>query len=256
MADRQVILDELVRMSRELGKPDGDHVILGEGNTSALIDDHSFLVKGSGEQLRTIEERGFVEVDFERALALIDRTELQGTALRDALLTTKTDTQAPGRPSVEVLMHAVALKYGGAKFVGHTHTIAVNQLLCSEQAEAYSHARLFPDHVVLCGPDSAFVPYVDPGLPLGRAVYDAIEAFKAQYNVPPRTIMLKNHGIVVLGQTARDVQQILDMSTKAARIYVGACAAGGVVPMTPEEVDHIYNREDEHYRRAKLMGVG
>lgn len=256
MADKQTILHELLSMSRELGRPESDHVILGEGNTSALIDRDTFYVKASGEQLRTIGEGGFVEVDLARALALLESEDLQGAALREALQTTKVDPETPGRPSVEVLMHAVGLKYGDAKFIGHTHTTAILQLLCSEQAEPYTHTRLFPDHVVLCGPDSAFVPYVDPGLPLGRAIYQAIVDFKARYNIPPRTIMMKNHGIVVLGKTARDVHQILDMSTKAAHAYLGACAAGGPVAMPPDEVDHIYNRDDENYRRAKLMSVG
>lgn len=255
MVDKQTILHQLLAMSREIGRLESNHVILGEGNTSALIDEDTFYVKGSGEQLHTIEENGFVEVDMARALTLLASEDLQGTVLRDALLATKVDPKAPGRPSVEVLMHAVGLKYGNARFVGHTHTTAINQLLCSEQAETYAHTRLFPDHVVICGSDSAFVPYVDPGPPLGHAVYQSIEDFKAHYNVPPRTVMLKNHGILVLGQTARDVQQILDMSTKAAHIYLGACAAGGPVAMSAEEVDRIYNREDERYRRAKLMGI-
>lgn len=255
MTDKQAILADLVAMSREIARPESSHVIQGEGNTSAIVDDDTFFVKGSGEQLSTIKEEGFVEVSFERALALMDSQPLANLALRDALLATKADPDAPGRPSVEVLMHAVALKYGGAKIIGHTHTVVVNQLLCSERAEEYTHMRLFPDHIVLCGADSAYVPYIDPGIPLGRAVYQAIEDFKAQYNVPPKTIMLKNHGVVVLGQSTFEVRQILDMTTKAAHIFLGACAAGGPVAMPPEEVDHIYNREDEHYRRSKIVGA-
>lgn len=255
MSDKQAILADLVAMSRAIAVPEANHVIQGEGNTSATIDEQAFYVKGSGEQLSTITEAGFVEVSFERALGLMDSPPLEGTALRDALLATKVNPDAPGRPSVEVLMHAVALKYGGAKVIGHTHTVVVNQLMCSTRAEEFTHMRLFPDHIVLCGADSAYVPYVDPGIPLGRAIYEAIEAFKAQYNVPPKTIMMKNHGVVVLGQSALEVRQILDMTTKAALIYQGACAVGGPVPMPPEEVDRIYNREDEHYRRAKIMGA-
>lgn len=252
MADKQAILQELLTMSRRIGDPDAGHVILGEGNTSALIDENTFFVKASGEQLHTIEEDGFVEVDMARTLALLEGEALQGAALKEALQTTKVDPDIPGRPSVEVLLHAVVLHHTDARFVGHTHTTAVGQLLCSEHAEAYAHTRLFPDHIVLCGPDSVFIPYVDPGLPLGRAVYQEIQAFKAKYNVSPKTIMMKNHGLVVLGETAPDVHQILTMTTKAAHVYAGACAAGGPVPMTPEQVDHIFNREDEHYRQAKL----
>lgn len=255
MADKQTVLQELRTMSHTIGDPNAGHVILGEGNTSALIDQNSFFVKSSGEQLQTIDESGFVEVDMNRALALLESETLQGSALKEALLTTKVDPDIPGRPSVEVLLHAVVLHHTEAKFVGHTHTAVVGQLLCSERAEAYTHTRLFPDHIVMCGPDSVFVPYVDPGLPLGRCVYEGVEAFKAEYGVSPKTIMLKNHGLVVLGKTTQDVHQILAMTTKAANIYVGACAAGGPVPMTPEQIGHIFNREDEHYRRAKLMGT-
>ena len=151
-------------------------------------------------------------------------------------------------------MHAVALHEGGAQFVGHTHTTVINKLLCSDQAVAWTHARLFPDQVVLCGPDAAYVPYADPGLPLGRAVYKSIVDYRTAYNIAPNTIMLANHGIVVLGQTAREVEQVLAMTTKAAHIYAGACAAGTPVGMSEAEIDHIYNRADEHYRRAKLIG--
>ena len=67
--------------------------------------------------------------------------------------------------------------------------------------------------------------------------------------------MLANHGIVVLGQTAQEVEQILAMSTKVAAIYARGCASGEPVTLSAEEIDHIYHRTDEHYRRAKLIGT-
>jgi len=52
MSDPQQLLEELVEMSRKLGEPAADCVILGEGNTSARIDEETFWVKASGA-LRT-----------------------------------------------------------------------------------------------------------------------------------------------------------------------------------------------------------
>jgi rhamnose utilization protein RhaD (predicted bifunctional aldolase and dehydrogenase) len=49
-------------MSRKLGQPERDLVMLGEGNTSALCDDGTFWVKASGTELRTIEAEGFVQL--------------------------------------------------------------------------------------------------------------------------------------------------------------------------------------------------
>ena len=48
------LLSQLVAMSRSLGDPANDYVILGEGNTSAKVDADSFWVKASGTELRTI----------------------------------------------------------------------------------------------------------------------------------------------------------------------------------------------------------
>lgn len=57
-------LKQLVALSNNLGRPENDYVILGEGNTSTRLDEQSFYVKASGTELRTITERGFVQVAF------------------------------------------------------------------------------------------------------------------------------------------------------------------------------------------------
>ena len=78
------------------------------------------------------------------------------------------DSESSLMPSIEVSFHAMLLAECNVEFVGHTHPIAINQLLCSEHAESFAKHRIFPDEVVLCGPESVFVPYADPGLPLGN----------------------------------------------------------------------------------------
>jgi hypothetical protein len=42
------------------------------------------------------------------------------------------------------------------------------------------------------------------------------------------------------------------MLEKSARIFVGAATLGGPVSLTPENVDRIANRIDEHYRQKQL----
>ena len=90
--NRETILQALLTMSRELGRPELDHVILGEGNTSARIDEGTFFVKGSGEQLGQIQAEGFVEVDMTRALALLEGSAMDGRTIKQALLETKVDS--------------------------------------------------------------------------------------------------------------------------------------------------------------------
>jgi rhamnose utilization protein RhaD (predicted bifunctional aldolase and dehydrogenase) len=66
------LLNELVGLSRSLGCPERDLVILGEGNTSVRLDDESFLVKASGTSLAGADPGSFVRMDFGRTLALLD----------------------------------------------------------------------------------------------------------------------------------------------------------------------------------------
>lgn len=141
----------------------------------------------------------------------------------------------------------------GVRYIGHTHPVAVNRLLCSAHAETFAKRRIFPDEVVLCGPESAFVPYVDPGLPLAFAIRDAVRDYMARYDEAPKVILLANHGMIALGQSSTEVLNITAMCVKAAEILWGALATGEVRFMSEADVMHIYKRPDEIYRRKLFV---
>jgi len=243
-------LDALVRMSQELGRPENDYSILAEGNTSTQTGADSFVVKASGFSLRDCTLESFVSCKIETTLDLLEdpTANLQG-----ALEFLKTDAADKRRPSVEVVLHALLLTLGGAKYVGHTHPSAINSLLCSVNAQQIVSRRIFPDEVVLCGPESVWVPYTDPGLPLARVVREQVRAFIEKYEgMTPKVILMQNHGLIALGQSAREVEQITQMAVKAARIMIGTFSVGGPRYLTPEECMHLWKRPDEIYRRAIL----
>ncbi len=252
MANAESVLLALIAMSRELGRPERDLAILGEGNTSALCDDGTFWVKASGTELRTIDAQGFVRVRLEPVCALADREGLTDREIRDALEAAKVDPSAPKRPSVETVLHALALSEAGAKFVGHTHPVAVNALMCSVAAEQAIAGRLFPDEIVVCGPAPAYVPYTDPGLPLARAVRAAFRHYAEEWGAPPKVVLMQNHGLIGLGGSAQEVDNVTAMYVKACRILMGAYAFGGPHFLTEENVRRIHSRPDEAYRRRQL----
>jgi rhamnose utilization protein RhaD (predicted bifunctional aldolase and dehydrogenase) len=247
------VLGQLIQMSRRLGQPQNDYIILGEGNSSARIDEGTFYVKASGVEMRTIDADGFVAVSFERILTLLDGSLCSDEDVSRALMEAKVDDN-PRRPSVETFLHALALTLGGAKFVGHTHPTAVNMVLCSTEAEAAVQGRLFPDEIVVCGEAPAFVPYTDPGVPLACHVRDVLQRYLDEHGVPPRVILMQNHGLIALGQTAQDVENITAMAVKVARILVGTYALGGPHFMPSPEVSRIHTRPDELYRRVEIGG--
>ena len=66
-------------------------------------------------------------------------------------------------------------------------------------------------------------------------------------------IVMQNHGMVALGRTAEEVENITAMMVKTARVLLGAYAVGGPRFLTSDNVDRIHTRPDEAYRR-KLLG--
>jgi rhamnose utilization protein RhaD (predicted bifunctional aldolase and dehydrogenase) len=254
-SNAESVLHDLVEMSHSLGQPERDLVILGEGNTSALNDDGTFWVKASGTELRTIDEQGFVRVRLEAVCALADRENLSDEEVKAALEAAKVDPSATRRPSVETVLHALALAEAGAKFVGHTHSVAVNALACSNGLTAAVSGRLFPDEIVVCGPAPIYVPYTDPGLPLARAVRAGFRRYADEWGEPPKVVLMQNHGLIALGASARHVDNITAMYVKVCRILAGTFTFGGPHFMTPAQVRRIHTRPDELYRR-KQLGIG
>ena len=98
-----------------------------------------------------------------------------------------------------------------------------------------------------------FVPYTDPGLKLAQAIRAAVVAFIKRVSLPPRVILLENHGFIALGATPEAVLAATLMGAKSAEIFLGAAAASGLPRfLTAAQVTRIAGRPDEHYRQKAL----
>jgi rhamnose utilization protein RhaD (predicted bifunctional aldolase and dehydrogenase) len=245
------LLGQLIEMSRVLGEPTYDFVILGEGNTSACADEESFWVKASGTQLVTASRETFVRVKTKPILEALNAGDWDDDATKKLL---KMATVEGNRtPSIETFLHAMCLDLDGVRFVGHTHPKAALGLLCSQQSRDLFTGSMFPDQIVLLGPSQVYVPYEDPGLPLAKAVEREINAFLEREQRVPRVILMENHGVIALGGTSIEVVNITKMFVKTCRILAGTLAANGPRFLTQQNVDRIDKRPDELRRREKLQ---
>ena len=245
-------LQRMLALSHDLGREDRKLAILGEGNTSARISAETFVVKASGSNLASLAPAGVTECRFAGLLPLLDRKAMNDASIDAALLAARVNPSSK-KPSVEAIFHAFLLTLPGVNFVGHTHPVAVNQLLCSKHAQTFAKRRLFPDEVVCCGVESGFVPYLDPGLKLAQGIRAAVRAYMKRLSRLPRIILLENHGLIALGATIESVLAATLMGAKAAGIFVGAAAVGGQPRfLTPAQVLRIAGRPDEHYRQRAL----
>jgi rhamnose utilization protein RhaD (predicted bifunctional aldolase and dehydrogenase) len=250
--DDQSLFSQLIQLSRRIGQPENDYIIQAEGNTSVRLDEHSFWIKASGTSLHNITPAGFVAMKIEPLLELLDRPAVSEAELKACFEAARVDPSVKLRPSIEVVLHAIALTVGRAKFVVHTHPSAWNAILCSVKAEEATRGRIFPDQVVLCGPAPMFVKYTDPGLPLALEVHRQFLQYIDKYGDAPKEILLQNHGLIALGNSATEAENVTLMSVKAARILGQTYALGGPNFLSESDVMHLWRRPDEIERRAKL----
>jgi rhamnose utilization protein RhaD (predicted bifunctional aldolase and dehydrogenase) len=245
---KESILQKLVEMSISIGEPAKDLVILGDGNTSAFISNESFYVKASGSQLNNISADGFTEVYFKPVLDILKRESISDAELKNEFTNARVDA-AGKHPSIETVFHAIALSDCDARFVAHTHPISINSIMCSMDARKALSGHLFSESALYLGPEPIIIDYADPGLPIARSLIYEIKKYQQKWGQQPRVFYLLNHGMVALGQSAKEAENITSMAVKSARILLGTYQMGGPCFISEEDVKRIVTRPDEEFRR-------
>lgn len=248
--DPALVGEELVALTRALGEPGRDLVILAEGNTSQRLPDGRVLVKASGSAMRTATAEDFVVVDVDPLLEL-----MRSPAATQADLTAALDAgEHEGRrrrASIETLVHVAAQAFAPTPFVGHTHPTAVVGLLASVHGPTAWDRHVYSDEAVVIG-RPLYVPYATPGIDLGRVYLRALERHVDTHGELPTLVLLGNHGIVVNAPSAAGVEAASEMAVKGARVRATAYCVGGVTPLETSSVEKFFAREDVIERRARL----
>jgi len=221
-------LDEVVALSRRYGAS-VHWVIRGGGNTS-VKGERWMWVKASGSSLGTITTENFVRMDRARLAAIWDKVypaeaDAREAAAKSDLLVARAPGEEEKRPTVESLMHALFPQ----RYVYHSHPTIGNALLCSIEGEAAAR-RIFGD-------DMVWIPIVNAGYVLAQRLRSDIAEYRNRHSGNwPRYVLMQNHGIVVAGDTAEEVdalhaefeQRMMDaVGPDSAAVYTGWASDGG-----------------------------
>lgn len=242
------LIQDLVRLSNRIGA-DLDLVQPGGGNTSVKTFEpdffgkttHALVIKGSGTDLRTINEAGFTHLDLERCTRLkaIKGTDEEMMAMmRASMLFPHRDPL----PSVETPLHSL-LPF---TFVAHTHDVASLSLTDTSRPEELLR-ECYGERIV-------WLEYVRPGYPLAMRM---LEKFGGQ--VPKaRGLALIKHGLVTWGRTAEECWDNLMWLVNRANRFVKrpkvvapkpsaqrAIAAAEVLPKIRGMVGHVVCHYDD-----------
>lgn len=249
----ELVGDELVALSRALGEPGMDLVILAEGNTSERISDGRIVVKTSGSFLAETTREDFVVTEVEPLIAIMEddrSTQEDVTAALDAGV----HGGARRRASIETLVHAAVQSVRPAAFVAHTHPTALVGILSSIHAATAFDQWVYSDEAVVIGAP-LFVPYAAPGIDLGRLFLDRLRGYVDERGELPSAVLLGNHGMVAIASNAAAAMAITVMTVKGARVRQAALSVGGVQGLDADTVAHYFERTDMAERRKNLSGT-
>ena len=194
------LLADLVALSHRFGTD--SEFARGGGGNSSVKDSGVLYIKPSGTSLGELTPESLIPLAVGPLLELLDRTSGLPVAggtdeVFEVAITARIGVPDDRRPSVECLFHALLPE----RFVLHTHPMTVNALTCA------SHGAKIAEQ--LFGGEALWVPYVDPGLPLARAIRDARRAHEIRTGAAaPRVILLQNHGMIVTGDSTSEVEEM------------------------------------------------
>lgn len=163
-------------------------LVQGAGGNTSFKADGAMWIKASGTLLaNAVDQDIFVAVDTTKALAELDG--VGDGSCRSALI----DPHAGLRPSIETTFHAMFPE----TFVFHFHSIATICHAISVEGRVSLQDKL-------AGLDWVSAPYRKPGIPLSRAIRNAIDGRKVQ------VVVLENHGVIVVGDSIEEVAALIE----------------------------------------------
>ncbi len=235
-------LRDLLKISHAVGG-DEDLTQVGGGNTSVKTARGTMLIKASGTRLAEMrEDRGWVELNLQGLLALLDDARLRGLPAQEreaALLRHLAVLRVGGpgeRPSVECVVHALL-----DTVVVHTHPVAANVYGCAQDGE---RALRELDGTGADADSLLWLPYGDPGYPLALALRDGLQAHAQNHEksaaIAIKMIIQANHGFFV--HAARP-----DDALAAHREFLKACDRA-----LPYEVPQQHSPDESRVRSVAL----
>ncbi len=198
---------ELVALSLLLGAD--PLLVQGGGGNTSLKADNVLWVKASGTWLAHADrDEVFVALDLHQVRDALGRDDAEA----------RLSAMAPAnqRPSIETALHALMPQ----RCVAHVHCVSTLAYAVTRDGSARLADRL-------AGLPWAWVPYARPGQPLTAAISDAL----ARGPATPAVLVLANHGLVVAGANAREVETLVRDVERRLQVPARVAPAADVIAL-------------------------
>ena len=196
-------------------------MVQGRGGNVSYKNETELSVTGSGVRLAGVSATSeFVRLDLEKvrlainydgsgALASKDGRERAAEGLGRAVIGSTSFEPSPS-PSIETFMHALM----PGVYAAHFHPVQVNALACMQGGRQHLEGIL--------GKGFVWVPYMRPGYDVAVALSHALSEYADTHGSSPELAVMQNHGLIVSGETAREVREKTSETLDALGEWLGA----------------------------------
>jgi ribulose-5-phosphate 4-epimerase/fuculose-1-phosphate aldolase len=230
------LITEILTLGQTLGRHPGRLVLAGEGALATRVTDNRVAVTRRGANLAELESADLVHLDLQRMNEVIAHDPVLPEDLASAQLHAE-----PGiEPHEDSTLFACLLGLDSAlRFGAHVHPVAVDAIIASPRARQFADRRTVHNEVLVLGSGSLLINYAEPGLNLTREVQKKMILWRDRYKSVPRIILVQNHGVIVLGETAGALVRGIEALLKYAELFAWASLLGGPVFLTPQAITQI-----------------
>jgi NAD(P)-dependent dehydrogenase (short-subunit alcohol dehydrogenase family)/rhamnose utilization protein RhaD (predicted bifunctional aldolase and dehydrogenase) len=202
-----------------------------------MLENHgSFVGADSTEEIRKIYENiiSAIETQISRL------AEINNLAFNPVLLKVL--------PALRMLMSD-----GKTKTIRLRHTTLIEKYYQNQQEFHKISLPLTPDIIVYCKTRYLFIEQSTTAEKILESVKQQLPRFQNEYGYVPAVIIIKNAGILAVGDTPASAEAVLDVFEDFIKVSYYSSLCGGTKFLTPDQSDFIDKWEVENYRRKVSM---
>ncbi len=194
-------MKDLVELAHFLGSR--KDILLASNGTLSYKNDRFMWINAKSIALEALNENQFVILEREKLkrMVFVDYSQDpidRERAVQIDLLKARSHPELMLQPSTETIIHEV-IRYD---CIAHVHPAVVNGLLSGLNAK-----QLITE---MFGEEALFIPFVNPGYSLAKIIHKEVKEYEKAYQRQPEIIFVQNQGVIVSGDDAGKVKQILE----------------------------------------------
>lgn len=205
-----------------------------------FLENHgSFVAADSVEEIKKIYEQiiSVIETQFGR---MTDISELPYNPVLYKVL-----------PALRMLLSGDSLKV-----IRYRHNTLIAKYYQNQQEFHKISLPLTPDIIVYCKTRYLFIEQFATAEKIMESIKLQLPRFQTEYGYLPVVIVIKNAGILALGNSVASAETILDVYEDLIKISHYSSLCGGTKTLTPDQVAFIDKWEVENYRRKIAQSSG